>query len=160
MKVLSEILAHKLYKKHYEAIEKFERKRIFCGHDMEHFLSVARIATILAYEETLDIAREDIYITAILHDIGRDDQYREGIPHEKASLKIASQIMGDIGLDEMRITMILEAIGHHRNLEEALKSPLSSVIYRADKLSRNCLTCKAESSCDWSANKKNMEIEY
>ena len=38
-------------------------------------------------------------------------------------------------------------------------SGLRRVLYRADKASRTCFACPAEKACDWSAEKKNMELK-
>ena len=40
------ILKHKTYRKYYDQIEKIEKDRIFCRHQMPHLLDVARIAYI------------------------------------------------------------------------------------------------------------------
>ena len=47
-----------------------ERDRIFCGHDMAHFLDVARLAYIFNLEENLGIEKEEIYTAALLHACG------------------------------------------------------------------------------------------
>ena len=36
------ILKHKTYRKYYDQIEKIEKDRIFCRHQMPHLLDVAR----------------------------------------------------------------------------------------------------------------------
>ena len=45
-----------------------------------------------------------------------------------------------------------------RNKEIAEDISLAGFIYRADKKSRPCYFCEAESECDWSVTKKNLEI--
>ena len=37
---------------------------------------------------------------------------------------------------------------------------LEEIIYKADKLSRQCFNCKAEKECYWSSEKKNFKITY
>lgn len=76
------ILKHKTYRKYYDQIEKIEKDRIFCRHQMPHLLDVARIAYITNLERNLGYDREVIYAAAILHDIGKSFQYEERIPHE------------------------------------------------------------------------------
>ena len=49
---------------------------------MGHFLDVARLMMILNVKEDLKISDDMIYATALLHDIGRHIQYRQGIGHE------------------------------------------------------------------------------
>ena len=63
------ILKHKTYRKYYDQIEKIEKDRIFCRHQMPHLLVVARIAYITNLERNLGYDREVIYAAAILHDI-------------------------------------------------------------------------------------------
>ena len=65
------ILEHPKYQEYLDKIKQAEEKRIFCLHNMNHFLDVARIAYIMNLEEELGIAKEIIYATALLHDIGR-----------------------------------------------------------------------------------------
>ena len=87
------ILKHKTYRKYYDQIEKIEKDRIFCRHQMPHLLDVARIAYITNLERNLGYDREVIYAAAILHDIGKSFQYEERIPHEIAGEKVASEIL-------------------------------------------------------------------
>ena len=64
---------------------------------MVHFLDVARIGTIIALEEGLELDREWIYAAALLHDCGKHEQYENGTPHEQASARIAPEILKDCG---------------------------------------------------------------
>ena len=127
---------------------------------MTHFLDVARIATILAYENDIIIDRDVIYAAAILHDIGRDEQYTSGIPHEEASALIAPEILRAAGYGELQINMIVEAISEHGNEESLSRNDLTGIIYRADKLSRKCFACKVTDSCHKAHYKRNMIIKY
>ena len=45
---------------------------------MDHFLDVARIATLMAADEGLARDRDLLYAAALLHDIGRVEQYKRG----------------------------------------------------------------------------------
>lgn len=62
-----------------------EETRIFCRHDMAHFLDVARLAWIENLERGSGIDRELVYAAALLHDCGRYRQYEDAVPHEQAS---------------------------------------------------------------------------
>ena len=152
------IISHKLYKKCYKKIKKHEKKREFCKHNMVHFLDVARIAYIYNLEEDLKIEKEWIYAAAMLHDIGRFEQYEEDIPHEKASLKYAPEILQDCGFSEEEQKAILEVISEHRNKEIAEEVSFRGIFYRADKASRACFSCKSENKCDWKSDKKNKSL--
>ena len=106
-------------------------------------------------EEDTELAR----IIALLHDIGRAEQYTNGIPHDEAGVSIAGQILSDLNFTEEEKSQILNAIGEHRSSNENLPI-LSQIIYEADKKSRNCFLCSAEKECYWAPEKKNMTIQY
>ncbi len=154
------ILKNQKYQEYIDRIKQAEEDRIFCLHNMSHFMDVARIAYSINLEESLEISKELIYATALLHDIGRFMQYEDGIPHELASAELAPDILAETGFEEQEQTEILRAIREHRNKEVARESNLAGIIYRADKLSRPCFACKEEKQCDWKKSKKNMKITY
>ncbi len=160
MERVNRILANGTYKMHLEKIRAAEEDRLFCCHNMGHFLDVARIAMQLNAQEELGISKEIIYATALLHDIGRHVQYMDGTPHERASVALAPEIMEECGFDEKEQEEILTAIGNHRNKEIAGEKSLSGIIYRGDKLSRPCFCCEMERECDWSKSKKNLYLEF
>ncbi len=81
-------------------LPELEYDRIFCRHTPEHFLDVARLAYIFALERNLDCSRELIYCTALLHDIGRAEQYTNGTPHDEAGVTIAEIILTDLDFAE------------------------------------------------------------
>lgn len=160
MERANRILENQKYKEYLRKNQAAEEGRIFCCHNMEHFLDVARIACILNLEEELQISKELIYATALLHDIGRHVQYADGTPHEKASAKLAKEILADCGFEEGERQEILRAIRKHRDAEVAKEKSLAGIIYRADKASRACFACEAEALCDWKAEKKNRRLRY
>ena len=140
-------------------IRELEKERIFCGHDQKHFLDVARIAAILNAEESLGVSKELIYGAALLHDIGRHEQYLNQKPHHVASAEIAEDILKDCEFGEKERQLILDAILEHRD-PHTKGNALADIIYRADKLSRLCCCCEAESMCNWSQEKKNLTLRY
>lgn len=156
---INAILQNENYKIYLAKNEEKEQTREFCHHDLQHFLDVARIAHIINLEKSLNINKDIIYATALLHDIGRWMQYENGIPHDEASAGIASDILSACGFNENEIKEILAAILMHRKISTDEKS-LSYLIYRSDKLSRACLHCKATLECNWSEEKKNHNIKY
>ena len=113
-------------------LAKKEEDRIFCIHDIEHCLDVARISYILAFENGIKIDKEIVYGAALLHDIGRAISVEN---HEIESVKTAREISSEL-------------------------KDLSDILAVADKISRQCYSCKAIDQCYWSDSKKNMEIEY
>ena len=158
MERVNQILENELYQKCYKKIEKCEKKREFCRHNMVHFMDVARIAYIYNLEEQLHIKKDVVYATALLHDIGRFKQYEDKTPHEKASLKYAPTILEESGYSKEESKVILEAIAQHRNKEVAKEHSFRGIFYRADKASRACFSCKSESECNWKNEKKNLEL--
>ena len=139
---VNQIWKHPLYQTELHKLQLLEADREFCRHTPEHFLDVARLAYIRALEENYPVSKELIYCTALLHDIGRARQYEDGTPHDEAGAVIAEQILKELGFSPEEIQAIVSAI------------------YRADKKSRNCFSCKAEPECYWSSAKKNMTIQY
>ncbi len=158
---LNAVVNHELYQMYYKRIQECEEDRIFCCHQMNHLLDVARIACIKNLEEGLGFDRELIYVAAVLHDIGKSFQYRQQIPHEIAGEKIARQILeslpnGFTFTDEEKELICLAVKGHRRRHEHM--QPVEELFYESDKRSRMCLFCKAEKQCNWSQEEKNMEI--
>lgn len=160
MERIDRILRCAAFRENLDKIKAAEEDRIFCCHDMSHFLDVARIAAIISLEEELDIDRELIYGAALLHDIGKHRQYTDGIPHEQAGVMIAHDILNNCGFDNEETSVILEAIDSHRDDSVALEASLRGVLYRADKASRPCFACAAEGDCNWKESKKNHRILY
>ena len=168
MKAIEEIRNHPLYVESYKKLEHAEQERIFCCHQMEHLLDVARIAYIKSLEQKLEIRKEVIYAAALLHDIGKYRQYTEGIPHEKASAEIAEVILNELSeelFSETEKASILRAIlGPHiigitGPLYREDMEALERLIYTSDKQSRNCFACKVQEECDWDVGKKNIVLE-
>lgn len=140
-----------------QEILKLERDRIFCGHGPEHLLDVARLAWIMNLELELGYEKSVVYAAALIHDIGRAMEYRSGLSHEEGSRRLGARILPDCGYGEEEQKLILEAVASHRKVTE--KQDLNRILYRADKMSRLCLACRAEPLCDWSTEKKNMEVK-
>ena len=76
---VNQIWKHPIYQEQLQALQMLEADRKFCRHTPEHFLDVARLAYIHALESHASASKELIYCTALLHDIGRAEQYRFGI---------------------------------------------------------------------------------
>ncbi len=161
-KRLSFIRRHPLYVSSLHRLEELEKTRIFCRHQTEHLLDVARIAYILNLEGGLGLSRDLIYTAALLHDIGKSWQYEEGIPHETASADLAERILSDMPSDlaftaEEQLQILTAIRGHRKPRSGA--GPLESLLYKSDKMSRTCFACPAEPECNWDSAKKNTEIQ-
>lgn len=150
------ILNNLVYITHINRCRELETDRKFCRHDMNHFLDVARIAMLISISEGIELDKDLIYSTALLHDIGRDEEYAKGIPHEEASAKIAEDILKEVGYDLEDRGVIIDAILNHGNSEVKGERSLRGIIYRADKLGRKCYDCPAKDECRWPDEKKNQ----
>ena len=150
MENINIILNNKEYKQALEKLSEYERNREFCNHTIEHFIDLSRIAYIMVLEEKLSVSKEVIYAIGLLHDIGRVRQYEEGIHHDIASVEMSKEILKETSFTDEEINIILNGIAN--KVEE--------IIYKADKLSRQCFNCKAEKECYWSSEKKNFKITY
>ena len=155
---LDKICSHPLWQKCLDEIGRLEEDRIFCRHDVQHFLDVARIAYIENLEQKAGIPKDLIYAAALLHDIGRHLQYTEGVSHEEASAQLAETILTDCGFTGTETEEILQAIRLHRNPGTAENTGLPGLLYRADKKSRACGFCKAKGQCNWPEEKKNLKL--
>ena len=168
------IYDHLLYQAELVKIAGYESDRIFCRHTFEHFMDVARIAYIMNLEQDYKLSKEIIYEAALLHDIGRARQYEDGTPHDKAGAEIADKILSDCGFSDDEKNMIVAAIISHRgsvhegdihksdkyseDTKNIVATILSTIIYKADKASRQCFRCNAQKECNWSMEKRNLEI--
>lgn len=157
MKNINKIINNKAYKDALEKLNKYEENREFCNHTIEHFIDVARIAYIMVLEEKIDISKEVIYAIGLLHDIGRVKQYEEGIDHDIASVEMSNEILKETDFVQREIETILNCIANHRSKSD---NKLEEIIYKADKISRQCFNCKVEKECYWSSDKKNLSIKY
>ena len=86
MERVNRILENVTFKKNLSHLRKLEENRIYCRHDIDHLLDVARLAYIEDLEKGLGIEKEIIYATALLHDLGRVLEYTKQIPHNEGSV--------------------------------------------------------------------------
>lgn len=159
MERVNRIWRHPEYQELLGKLEKLEEERIFCRHDMEHFLAVARLTYIYALEEKSSLDKELIYAAALLHDIGRPMEYTEGIPHHEASGKIAERLLPLCGFSEEETARVLEAVLCHRKTSEG-ETELGRLLRQADKASRCCFLCGARDDCKWPEEKMNQKVGY
>lgn len=158
MNRIDSILNNSAFMDYMSNINRSERDRIYCLHDINHSLDVARICYIINLEEQLGFDKELVYAMALLHDIGRAKEYETGESHHQAGIEIAKDILADCGFDADEIKAICHAIGKHKSAEDSDKRGLGFLLFRADKLSRNCFDCKAYEQCYWMDELKNKGI--
>lgn len=163
MRRIELILKHPVFVETLENINSLEENRIFCKHNLEHLLDVARIAALINERQELDEKKYDIeiiYAMALLHDIGRELQYKMNIPHEEGSRQIALHILDDCGFNSEEIKQIIDAILCHNKLDKKECTSLGKILYTADKKSRTCFNCEAYDKCKWLGENKNNTILY
>lgn len=158
MKRINCILHDPDFLKYLDKNQETEVDRIYCHHDIAHFLDVSRIAYILSLEEKLDLDKEILYAVGLLHDIGRWMEYENGIDHAFASKDLAAGILQRCEFSESETKEILAAIEGHRKNEDP--SLLADILYRADKLSRNCTLCNARITCKKFQNGEKPYLHY
>lgn len=158
MERVQRIYSHPIWQTNFLSLQEAECDRVFCRHTMAHFMDVARIAYIEALEKNLPVSKQQIYAAALLHDIGRAAQYKDGTPHELAGEALSREILAESGFSCGEQAEILAAIAGHRNSETGSLNDLAGILYRADKASRMCMDCPARKECNWSNEKKNLTI--
>lgn len=158
MKRINDILCDPDYLKYLDRNQKAEIDRIYCHHDITHLLDVCRIAYILSLEEHILVDKDVIYGAGLLHDIGRWKEYEEGIDHAIASKDLAEEILRKVDFTETEQQEILLAIEWHRKRDSP--SDLADILYRADKLSRNCLLCQGKETCNKFQNGEKSFLRY
>jgi len=122
-------------------------------------LSVARITYILMlergeFDEWVEKnllgnhrrGKELIYLTALLHDIGRWEEYLTGESHSMISARYAREFLKLLGFSAPEIEICALAIEEHRSTCTPM-TVLGTYIQEADKLSRECWKCAAKSMC-------------
>ena len=162
MKRIDNIINDKRFRDRINVIRNEERDRIFCRHGYEHILEVARLSYIFALEngvagEDKTLKKDIIYATALLHDIGRFTPLEEEIGHRDAGPVIAKPILQDAGFTDEEIELILDAIRKHGD-STSDKNSLAGLLYKADKLSRECFICDAYNECNWPEERKNHSL--
>ncbi|MGI6678183.1 MAG: HD domain-containing protein [Dehalobacterium sp.] len=154
MERVQKVMSHPDFEAYLFLNKQQELNREFCCHQLEHALDVARIFYILCLEgerlpELKHLSgpeiKELVYVIALLHDIGRWKQYLDpSLDHAREGAILAKPILQDVGFSEETINLALSAIADHRKHSA---SGLGSILYRADKLSRNCHHCQAQHKC-------------
>lgn len=161
MEYVNRLMENSRYKELLEQIEQYEKQRIYCKHGISHLLDVARIAYLLNLEYQLGLDKEVIYVTALLHDTGRLSQYQGGVNHEFAGASIGKELLEDIQYPTKQRGWIVDHILDHRQIvEQKDDATEENIIALADKLSRNCYSCKANDTCYWKEDKRTKEVRW
>lgn len=146
MQRVEKILSSASYLDYLARNEEKETERIFCCHGYQHLLDTARITYILILENQESYSREIVYAAALLHDIGRWQQYETGEDHALVSARLARAILREADFSPEEENLICQAIAEHRSSCEP-QSVLGIYLKKADKLSRLCSRCSAQAEC-------------
>lgn len=145
------------YQKAQKLIDKHEKDRVFCHHDLQHSLDVARLMHIYSMESGANLDKAMIYAAALMHDIGRALQYTDAVPHHTAGAEMAEKWLPECGFSDDETECIVEAVRDHRQIYQE-GATLKTLLYAADKASRACYACEARHMCNWSEEKMNLEV--
>lgn len=156
MQRIQPILDNAVFQEYLQSIQELEKDRIYCGHDLAHLLDVARIAALLAADVHAAYPRDVIYAAALLHDIGRVQQYIDGTPHAQAGEAVARQILQHTAFSQQEQQDILQAVRGHQ--QDTAHNSLTQLIHEADHRCRMCFACPAQDTCKWTAERRNHTI--
>ena len=157
------ILTDALFQKELKQIRHLEEQRIYCGHDLNHLLDVARITYIQALEllsseemaapaPALNRLKDIIYAAALLHDIG-EILTRCGYLSKEIQ-QITALILSHRGQDETE-----DGAAEDLPPSQLLSTQKLITLFReADKASRLCFCCRAKDSCKWDEARKNPTV--
>jgi putative nucleotidyltransferase with HDIG domain len=164
------------YHRQLEQLTKLEQDRRYCRHDEAHFGETARIAVSVCKQCGVQVEDTVLLLAAYLHDLGRVKQYESGISHETASVRLANNILPQIGCPDEMIQQVLSLIGGHREFskeklavkevtklqqmvaEMPVQNRAAFLFAWADKRSRNCFSCDVSKSCHWPEKLKNLDM--
>ena len=148
MKRVELLVQDKLYNQYIQKNIDLVKDQLIFQHDFQHHLDVARIAYILILEDAaLNIfikecnlsgklaAKEVIYASGLLHDIGKWKEYSENIDHAIFGADFAREILARVFFTANEIDIISHAVFEHNNINIDM-SFLGERIYRADNFAR------------------------
>ncbi|MDD5953178.1 MAG: HD domain-containing protein [Oscillospiraceae bacterium] len=157
MERLDAILHHEVFCRELDRLAQAEKDRIYCRHDLEHLLAVARTAYILNLERQAGLPQDLLYAASLLHDIGRARQYETGEPHREAGVTLAQEILQDTSFTPAEQAEILDCIRSHHHGPYGGRT-LLELISEADHRSRPCFACPAAETCKWSMERRNLSL--
>lgn len=161
MYYVEKLISNVHYQALMEQLEVLEKDRIYCKHGFSHGLDVARIAYIMNLEMNLGQDKEDIYLSALLHDIGRIEEYKNGTQHQEAGVAVARLLLNEIAYPIEKIEPILKRVREHGHLSlEQSQISEDNFFWFADKRARNCFACRQQESCNWAISKRTGTIEW
>lgn len=157
MERVEKILSLPLYQEYLGRNREKEIDRKFCVHNWQHFIDVARLTYILLLEdEDQEKIKQELgnrknvkelsYAAALLHDIGKWQEYETGEDHALVSAKLARALLLEVGFSLPESELISQAIEEHRTASDP-QTTLGYYLKKADKLARLCRFCLAQDEC-------------
>ena len=148
MERVNRLVAFPEYRDYLSKIEEKEAERPYCPHHFAHCLDVARLCWIFLLEEGIDYSREVVYGAALLHDIGRWQEYDGHECHARRGAELAGPLLVQAGYNPEERRLVLDAVAEHRRKAgQEFSSSLSYFLRKADKYSRLCFRCTAWNDC-------------
>lgn len=161
MKYVERLMLSQTFLDIRKQLDKQEQTRAFCKHGLDHSLDVARIAQLMNLEFGFLQDKEEIYLSALLHDLGRVEEYERGIQHQKAGYEIARKLLGEIQYPLHLWEPVLQRVLEHRHLNICNEEiTADNFFWFADKRSRNCFVCQQSQDCNWKTEKKTKTIKW
>jgi uncharacterized protein len=103
------------------------------SHGLDHIRRVVSLCEVIGKEEHADMMV--LLPAALLHDIARPLEMREGVPHEEAGAQMAEHYLRSIAYNEENIKKITHAIRTHRYRSTRKPETLEArILSDADKL--------------------------
>lgn len=119
----------------YECYEAHMRRHMGdSAHDTGHVYRVLHAALILA-KNAKNVNMDVLITAALLHDIGRAEQFRTGESHALAGARMAQEWLTEQGEDETFARWVSACIRTHRfRSDDPPATPEARILYDADKL--------------------------
>ncbi len=152
------LLHHPPYIQLLRDIDALEAQRIYCRHNLPHFLAVARIAARLNVTHSLGYDEDALYLAALLHDVGR--AHPDCIPHREESARLAAELLSAIDYPAKERAMVISAIQDHHYRGKDRPRTFAELLSLADNLSRDCYLCPARDDCYWPETRKNHRLLF
>lgn len=183
--ITDRILVETSYLQYVDELEEIEKDREYCRHDFDHFFNVGNILYSLCLECNISYEKFDLkdtcYVIGLLHDLGRIEEYKYGISHEKA-LALSREILFDCKCEDLFLKFVLEVISYHsgrmpiddikdeivrikeendnniKDYNEFIED-IKKLLKIADQLERKCFKCSVRNTCKWKEEEK-VKNEY
>ena len=155
------------YQDRLRRLQQIEKNRAFCRHDLAHMEKCAEIGQWMKRENGLAYSDGTILLCALLHGLGRVEEYESGADHRMASAELADGLLRELEVSEEERRKILRAIRSHGRRKDAARMwyarkrirTLEGLLRFSDQFSRPCYRCRARRECKWREDEKIPRIK-